>query len=257
MEKYSAYPEMRLKTGLNKHVRNAYSHEYYEILDGGKVKLWDVKPTKRTVVWGPEIWAVESLSDLCDQLWFTAQAILTAIVIYSINYRKVSIERGWWTTKTVHEPLRVGDMERVAKHSSMLAGFKAREISLNDRILMLTLDTPVKGIDQESEILMGGGKGPSLMFKLPIRYVETMVIEQVLSLLQRLEAYTDNFDSVEITVQAFPDKLIGRASINNTSMQRLEGPSRLPIQEARKLLAVDTLGDAVMYYEEQGPIRQA
>ncbi len=256
MEKYSAYPETRLKTGLNKHVRNAYSHEYYNILDGGKVKLWDIKPAKRTIVWGPEIWTVEALRDLCDQLWFTAQAILMATAIYSINNRKISIERGWWTTEIFREPLRTADMKSAAEHISQFAGFEPKDIILINRILMFTLCIPAKGVDQEEEIITGGGKGAEMMFKLPVRYVEISVIGQVLQLLQMLNDYNDNFDSVDITVQDFPDKLIGKASISTTSMQHLKGSSALTVQEARKLFSVDTIGEATMYYREEGPIKR-
>ena len=40
----------RLAVGLNQHVRNAYSHEYYRVLDHGRVSMHDVNPRSGKIV---------------------------------------------------------------------------------------------------------------------------------------------------------------------------------------------------------------
>ncbi len=94
------------------------------------------------------------------------------------------------------------------------------------------------------------------MFKLPVRYAETTIIEQVLALLQRLEDYSDNFDSVNVTVQGYPDILIGTASMESVNLDHLKGLKVLSVQEARKLFTTDTLGDATMHYRQEGRVRR-
>ncbi len=47
MEKWVRPPQNRLAVGLNQHVRNAYSHEYYRVLDHGRVSMRDVNPRNR------------------------------------------------------------------------------------------------------------------------------------------------------------------------------------------------------------------
>lgn len=46
VEKLIVYSDNRLAIGLDNHVRNAYSHENYKILDDARVELWDPNPYK-------------------------------------------------------------------------------------------------------------------------------------------------------------------------------------------------------------------
>lgn len=250
MEKLSAYPEARLKVGLNKHVRNAYSHELYNILDDGKVKLWDIKPNNRTFSWGPEIWTIESLERLCDQLWFLDLAILYALTIYSINNRKTIVERGWWVDSEP-VPIRESEFQMLVKMYSQKAGFILKNSMSYNRRLMIKLEIPCKGIDQDEEILFGGDKWAS-KFKRPVRYVETPVIHQVLGLLQRMKELTKRFDSIEVEVFDDTDICIGKAFMNSINIECLEGPNAMSYADAAKLFQVNSLGDAVMYYRQEG-----
>jgi hypothetical protein len=68
MDQYLTYGENRLSIGLNNHIRNAFSHECYTILDDSQVKLWDINPWTKKYSWGPEIWHLDQLVALCDQL---------------------------------------------------------------------------------------------------------------------------------------------------------------------------------------------
>jgi hypothetical protein len=81
MGKWLIYPENRLAIGLNSHIRNAYAHESYRILDDARLELWDQDPYHPNRSWGPEVWSLDQLAKLCDQLWVNALGITCASAI--------------------------------------------------------------------------------------------------------------------------------------------------------------------------------
>lgn len=88
MNKWLAYAENRFAIGLNGHLRNAYAHNNYKILDDGQVELWNRS-------WGPEIWHLDQLTKICDQLWANALGIICGLVLYDINNFRIVESRGW------------------------------------------------------------------------------------------------------------------------------------------------------------------
>jgi hypothetical protein len=99
MEKLLIYSENRLVRGLNNHIRNAYAHENYKILDDGNVELWDPNPYKPKKPWGPEVWSLKKLIHLNNELWINALGIICALILYDINNRELATRLGWITPK--------------------------------------------------------------------------------------------------------------------------------------------------------------
>lgn len=85
MENWSSAPSNLLKEGLNKHIRNAYSHQRYRILDDNVAEMWDETPRGKPT-WGPERWKFEAVEALCDRLLWTC---------YAITLRSGTSRRSW------------------------------------------------------------------------------------------------------------------------------------------------------------------
>lgn len=120
MNKWLVYTENRLVIGLNSHVRNAYAHNNYRILDDAQVELWDRS-------WGPEIWQLDQLIKLCDQLWINALGITCALVLYDINNRRIIEDRGWVSPTQVPH-LRRQELNTVVEAIADELGFYLKKL---------------------------------------------------------------------------------------------------------------------------------
>ena len=155
MERWVRPPQNRLALGLNNHVRNAYSHDYYQILDHGRVVMHDVNPRSGRTVWGPETWTSQELSELCDQAWLNSLAIVCALAVYGLNYRKVAIARGWGEPAT-SPVMRERDLKRILESFADEASFDVKEWSQSDHEFRLKLTIRMEGADQDEAVYIGG-----------------------------------------------------------------------------------------------------
>ena len=87
IENSSITEQKNLSRGMNSHLRNAYSHNHYEIQDNGFVKLWDTADNG-TYTWGPVVWHYNDLKKQCRLIWLNCLAFFYSILIFSTNYRK-------------------------------------------------------------------------------------------------------------------------------------------------------------------------
>jgi hypothetical protein len=244
MEKIFVYQDNRLAIGLNSHVRNAYAHENYTILDDAKVELWDQS-------WGPEVWSLDQLIELCDKLWVNALGITCALAIYDINNRKIVTERGWVVSIKLPK-LRREEIKTVIDTNSNELGFYLKDCSGLSNNLSLTLSTKPKGIDQESKLYLGYENYVEL-FKIPTWYEEKRVIDQLIIMLYRLIPYFDSKSKVSIKVISWDDKSLGVLKTDFSTLIGLQLMAFNPktVENIRHLFKVDTLADCTTFVEKK------
>jgi len=247
MDKWRIRPQNRLAIGLNNHIRNAYSHERYRILDDAKVEMWD-KNIHKKKKWGPEIWSLEELKDICNLLWHNSQAITCALALFSINNKKTIHARGWFTPSPVPQ-LREAELRSSLEQFAGKLSFKLKNHEINEKNINLTLATKPKGINQESEIFVGG-KIPR-KFIQPIRYVEVPVIEQTLGFLQSIYGLVAPDKILSISFIDWTDEQLGKISIKVSKIAEIQGPELSTFDIERKKLITDTLDMKKMWRKDE------
>ena len=246
MEKWRVSPQNRLAIGLNKHVRNAYAHESYKILDDGKVELWDVDPRNPKKKWGPEIWEMGDLRRLCNELWLNSLAVVIGLTIYSLNNRRDIFARGCTIPSSKPRHLRREELKNIATYHADGLGFDLNKITSSQGKIEIELSTRLKGIDQDEEILFGGN-GWAKGFKVPVEYVEAEVIEQVIGLLQWIAKYLNKITEISVNVENPNKKIIGNLVIDFDILSKIKKSQRESIEDVRKSCKLDTLGNSSMW----------
>jgi len=252
MEKWLDYPENRLSIGLNSHVRNAFAHENYEILDNAQVSLWDKNPYKPQKSWGPEIWRLDTLVELCDQLWVNALGIICALVLYNVNNRQIIEDRGWMPPLQRHQ-LRGDELKNAIDVIADELGFHLKTMDLLPNGVCMILSVKSKGIDQEAELTLGGTTTIQL-FKIPLWYEEKRVIDQCVIMLYRLMPYFDVRNEVSIRVMSLDSIPLGTLITDFYTFSSLQLASLKPeaIESIRHAFKVDTLKECVTFVEKEG-----
>ncbi len=255
MEKWLVYSENRLAIGLNNHIRNAYAHEHYKILDDAKVELWDPDPYRPNRSWGPEVWPLEELIKLCDQLWVNALGITCSLILYDINNRQIAAERGW-VPSTKLPRLRREELKVTISTVAKELGFHMKEITILNNKLSITLSTESKGIDQDSNLYMGY-KDHARLFKVRMWYEEKRVVDQLTGMLHRLIPYFETKTEVSIHVVSWDDSPIGVLITDLSTISGLQLMNINPetVESIRHIFKMDTVGDSVTYVEKKGDPR--
>ena len=245
MNKWLAYSDNRLAIGLNSHIRNAYAHNNYRILDDAKVELWDRD-------WGPEIWQLDQLIHLCDQLWVNALGITCALVLYDINNNQFVRVRGW-LTPTQTPRLRRQELNTAIEAIVDELGFYLKKVEALPNEVSITLSTKPKGIDQEGKLYMGY-KTHIDLFKIPMRYEEKRVIDQLMIMLHRLGPYFEIKNEVSIKVVSWDDVPLGSLITDFCTFVGLQLKDTKPetVDGIRQVFKTDTLGDCVTFVEKEG-----
>jgi len=250
MNKWLVYTENRLAIGLNSHVRNAYAHNNYRILDDAQVELRDRS-------WGPEIWHLDQLLKLCDQLWVNALGITCALVLYDINNRRIVEERGW-VSPTPAPRLRRQELNTVIAANAEELGFYLKEVEALPNGVSITLSTKPKGIDQEGK-LYKGYKNHTDVFKIPMWYEEKRVIDQLTIMLHRLIPYFEPQNEVSINVVSPDDLSLGSLITDFRTLigLQLKDTKAETVESIRQVFKTDTLGDCNTFVEKEGAPRFA
>jgi len=248
MNKRLVYTENRLAIGLNSHLRNAYAHNNYRILDDAQVELWDRS-------WGPEIWHLDQLIKICDQLWVNALGITCGLVLYDINNRRIVESRGW-VSPTQAPRLRRQELHAVIESIADELGFYLEKVEALPNGVSITLSTKSKGIDQESELYMGF-KSYTDLFKIPMWYEEKRVIDQLTIMLHRLIPYFETQNEVSINVVSPNDVSLGSLITDFRTLIGLQLIDAKPetVETIRQVFKTDTLGDCVTFVEKEGTPR--
>jgi hypothetical protein len=257
VEKLIVYSENRLSRGWNRHIRNAYSHETYRILDDAKVKLWDTDPHKPKKSWGPEIWPLEKLIELNDQLFINILGVTCALVIYDINNRRIATKRGWFTSKR-HPGLRREELSQSIDVIAEKLGFYMNNLSIFGNQVTINLSPHSKGINQDSNLYMGN-KFHTTLYKVKIWYEEKRIIDQLTRMLVTLIPYIQAESVVTINIVSHEGKSIGSLSVDLTSIvsMNLTDTDPATVNSIRHIYKTDTLGESVTYVEYKGTPRFA
>ena len=252
MEKLIVYSDNRLAIGLNGHVRNAYSHENYKILDDSKVKLWDPNPHKPKKSWGPEVWPLEKLIELNNQLWVNALGITCSLVIYDINNRRIATDRGWITPGQLPQ-LRREELKDTIEEISDKLGFYLEELTVSNNQVSITLSPKTKGINQDSELYMGY-KDHTRLYKVKMWYEEKRVIDQLTRLLVTLIPYIEAKSEVLINIVSHEGTALGSLSVDMPYIISLNLTDTEPktVNSIRHIYKIDTIGENITYVEKKG-----
>ncbi len=241
---YSNYPRKQLSIGLNSHIRNAFSHDRYTLLDNGEVELWDVSPKTGNLSWGPERWSNSQLFDLYADLWRNCLGMIFGISVFSIAFRNI-IQQSKLpdSVEPLHDPVREEDINAFLTHSGRYRGFRVESCSkISDR-LVLGLRTSPPGVDQDSEIFTGSPTGKSMRYSVSMKYFDEPVIAQAIGLLQELAYQTRTSFDFEISVMDFSGEEIGMISGHSSILSQPKGTDTNAV---RNQLEIDTLGDHTM-----------
>jgi hypothetical protein len=183
MEKWSANPSNRLTEGLNGHVRNAFSHERYRILDDERVEMWD-QDSRGRPTWGPETWTADQLAALCHRLHLTSLGMVAALALFGINHRQLIVGRGWVPQGVQRPQLRFAEAQRLMESYAHYNSLALAKFERDGQTLHMGFQTVHKGVDQEQEIIVGG-EGWGRLYKKPVRYEQVLVAEIVIGMIQR------------------------------------------------------------------------
>jgi len=248
MNRWLVYTENRLAIGLNSHLRNAYAHNNYRILDDAQVELWDRS-------WGPEIWQLDQLIKICDQFWVNALGITCGLVLYDINNRWI-IENRRWVSPTQAPRLRRKELDAAIDSIADGLGFYLGKLEILPNRVSMTLSAKSKGIDQDGEFYMGY-KDHTRLFKIPMWYEEKRVIDQLTRMLHRLIPYVETQNEVSIHVASPDDAPLGVLVTDFPTIIGLQLADAKPdtVESIRHVFKIDTLGDCVTFVEKEGAPR--
>lgn len=252
MEKWLVYPENRLAIGLNNHIRNAYVHERYRILDDARVELWDHDPYRPNRSWGPEIWPLDQLTKLCDQLWVNTLGITCALVLYCINNRQIVAERGWVSPVKLPQ-LRREELKAVVNDMANELGFYLNDMELLPGKLSMNLSTKSEGINQQADLMLRY-KDHVQLYKIPMWYEKKRVVDQLTIMLHRIMPYVEAQSEVSIQVFSPDEKPLGELVTDFPTLTSLHVTNFEPktVENIRHAFKSDTLGDCVTFVEKEG-----
>jgi len=239
IEFWKKEPDRRLSYGLNSHIRNAFGHESYRILDDGLFEIWDLHPKTPSIRWGPEQWHADQLEALCVKLEQSIEAAVLSICLYSVNNRKLIRAHDWNPTITPPQLTR-SDLKSFIEHVANSLCYEMTKCNIGEENVLVELKTRPRGIDQVMEIFEGF-KGGARKYLQDVKYIEVLNITQVLGLFQAIEFHLKGYKAITCDIRDYEGSLVGSASIPVLSLTNLSG-NNSPLTEARKHLSIDTLG---------------
>jgi len=242
------YRENRLAVGLNSHVRNAYAHQKFRILDDAQVELWDRN-------WGPEIWSLEKLIMLCNQLWVNALGVTCSLILYDVNNRVVASQRGW-VSQREGPRLRREELKTTISHVAAELGLLLDSMAVSNGQLCLNLSTTHKGIDQDESLYMGY-KTQVRFYKRRVWFDEVRIIDQLAILLCILLPFLKPYAEVSIRVVSCNDSRswLLVTDPDTVSKLQLQDFGREAIDRARCFFKTDTLGENTTHVRHNGEPR--
>lgn len=259
MEKIEA--ERRIKTGtlsegLNNHLRNSAAHHRYSILDDDRIRLWDVNAQSH-YTWGPVEWKFWDFRTNIYLLSNTCVVLLLGLGLFDISHHKTILGRGWGKLELPPRKRRdvvKGELLAVAARVGFdVIGVKRQSESAIEIELRVKGDTM---IDQLTQIVAGGGSGPTHSFVQQIRTVWSPLRDQVYAFVQGTFDAHGGYDLIRLKVVADDGKTsLGEIEAPLAIRQlMLEGKKKAPVDVIRSRLPVDTLADQQIPIVLKGPV---
>lgn len=184
---YSQFPSKQLSIGLDHHLRNASAHHRYRCLDGARLELWDVDPRTGQRSWGPETWSLDKLEEVCNSLWRNCLGLTYALALFSLNNRRLMEQTNMLSRiYPASDPIRAEELRATTTRLVEIRGFEIKTFSFSAGNLSMQLSTHHPGVDQESNLFMGGPQGVT-KFSVAMRHEDLPLIEQLVGLLQEVE----------------------------------------------------------------------
>lgn len=236
---YSQFPAQQLSIGLNRHLRNASAHQRYRLLDSGRFEFWDVNQRTGKRSWGPEIWTVEQLEEICEQLWRNCLGVVNGLMVFSIQHRSLIDSSGLLeTVRPAKDPVRAEEIRGLATRLANTRGFILRDFSYEPGRLKLKLRTQPRGVDQDSKILTSGG-GRVRRYTVRMTYCDCSLVEQAVGLLQEIRFHINDDFCFDLKVSRYDAASLGQL-VGRTDMIPAK---KTPLRELRSKFKIDTLID--------------
>ncbi len=188
---------------MNNHLRNAYSHQYYKVLDGLEVRIWDINPNTGKYSLDPEIWSIASLKKISNELMYNAIGIIHAMILFSINNLKIGIARKW-IPRLDDIDLLFEELKPSFKHKAKLLGLHTLTFEVNYNTLFIKLKTRLEGINQDEKIFMGG-EGWSSAHVVPVEYVEKPAIPLLANTVLEYQYNLSKYNEINIELTGKDD----------------------------------------------------
>lgn len=236
---YSQFPAQQLSIGLNRHLRNASAHQRYRLLDSGRFEFWDVNQRTGKRSWGPEIWTVEQLEEICEQLWRNCLGVVNGLMVFSIQHRSLIDSSGLLeTVRPAKDPVRAEEIRGLATRLANTRGFILRDFSYEPGRLKLKLRTQPRGVDQDSKILTSGGRRVR-RYTVRMTYCDCSLVEQAVGLLQEIRFHINDDFCFDLKVSRYDAASLGQL-VGRTDMIPAK---KIPLRELRSKFKIDTLID--------------
>lgn len=251
MSKILVYPGNRLAIGLDAHVRNAYSHEKFRIMDDGHVEITDYNIKTKTK-FGPKLYHVSTIEELCEKLWKNALAVIIGLITFGMNERKriteMKININYPDTNMSNE-----EITETINYWAKYLCFNIKKIYINSSEISISLRLNYKGIDQISQLSMGSKDKLVEAYDIEVKYVEIRIIEQATGLIQYIMPFVDKFKSIHLNIYDEEDRLLGSLKISTENARKFKGPKNQPIDDVLTLYEENTVGDNTMWIMTEGP----
>lgn len=252
MENWIQAPSNLLKEGLDRHVRNAFAHERYKLLDNSRVELSDVDPKTGKVNW-TEVWSHAQVEALCRRLWLTCVAIETALAMFGSNYSQLIRDRGWEPQDRLRAEPRFETTYDLMGHIASEMSMVRTNLSLEDKILRVELTTLPGGTNHVERKTIGD-QGPVPIYEKRVRYLPAPIAVIAVEFLRAAAEYVPDADIFVASIKGHDGKPVGELQMDRAAFASPSEPTIEGISNVRALAKVDTLGDATMWVAQPLPM---
>lgn len=187
-----------LTAGMDRHLRNSTAHGRYQISEHS-IRMEDRNPAGNTT-WGPHHFTHPELRGHVFLLMDTCDALLAALILFGVNNDRLIAERDF--VKHVPRRSRV-DVVRASLERLAETYLGLEVVSVEVEPLLDVLHVTVKALgqtmlDQDSEIVEGGGRGRPRKWIQRITTEQAPVREQVYALIQQTFDLHETFELLQV-----------------------------------------------------------
>ncbi len=143
----------------------------------------------------------------------------------------------------LRDRLRKEEIKNLTEFVAKDLGFDLIKFQYDEQMMILDLCTRIKGIDQDSELLVGRDIGAE-KYTIRMKYIDLPIIEQIVGLFQRVYHQLQEYFELIANIQNVPvSEKYGRRRNSSTKSRAENIPD---IQQVRNKFKVDTPGNQKM-----------